>query len=172
MTGQQVPHDRPMRIRPMLAGDIARVLQISAGLPHAPHWPIAAYQAALNANSEPHRIALVAETLQPDAPVPGTVVGFVVASRVAGEAELASIAGAAEAQRRGSGGQLLNHLIAAVRELWATRINLEVRASNYSALRFYKRHGFMETGKRVGYYADPVEDAVLLSLALGGQKMG
>ena len=31
MTGQQVPHDRPMRIRPMLAGDIARVLQISAG---------------------------------------------------------------------------------------------------------------------------------------------
>jgi hypothetical protein len=30
----------------------------------------------------------------------------------------------------------------------------------------------METGKRVGYYADPVEDAVLLSLALGGQKMG
>jgi ribosomal protein S18 acetylase RimI-like enzyme len=34
-------------------------------------------------------------------------------------------------------------------------------------LKLYRRQGFRETGRRVGYYADPVEDAVLMSLELG-----
>jgi ribosomal-protein-alanine N-acetyltransferase len=162
---------RSTRVRPMQVGDIPRVKQIADGLPQAPHWPVGAYEAALSPNSEPRRVALVAEGLdsaaqESDPPTARAVVGFVVASLVAGEAELESIAVAAEAQHRGSGGMLLGHLVAALKELKVARINLEVRASNHPALGLYAQHGFGQTGRRVGYYADPVEDAVLMELGL------
>ncbi len=48
---------------------------------------------------------------------------------------------------------------------------LEVRASNLAAQLFYARSGFVEVGRRPGYYAKtatkPKEDAVLMSLELG-----
>jgi ribosomal-protein-alanine N-acetyltransferase len=150
----------------MQNGDIHRVMQIADGLPDAPNWAVEAYEAALNPNSQPRRIALVAEALEPCAPDSGPVLGFVVASLVAGEAELESIAVAAEAQGRGTGGQLLSQLLTAVRERMVARVNLEVRASNQPALRLYARHGFRKAGRRAGYYADPAEDAVLLTLDL------
>jgi ribosomal-protein-alanine N-acetyltransferase len=151
----------------MQTGDIPRVLQIAESLFHAPHWPVSAYETAINQESEPRRIALVAESPESDTPDSDAVAGFVVASLVAGEAELESIAVAADSQRHRCGGQLLVQLLAVLRELHVTRINLEVRASNQPALKLYRRQGFRETGRRVGYYADPVEDAVLMSLELG-----
>jgi ribosomal-protein-alanine N-acetyltransferase len=65
------------------------------------------------------------------------------------------------------GGQLLLKLLAALKDLDVSRINLEVRASNHPALALYARHGFRETGRRIGYYAEPVEDAELMCLDLG-----
>jgi ribosomal-protein-alanine N-acetyltransferase len=168
-------------IRPMQVEDIPRVAEIANSLPDAPRWPAAAYEAALNPNSEPRRIALVAEahklnSAESETPESrlssGLVVGFVVASLVAGEAELESIAVVAAAQRRGVAGQILSQLFAALREHRVTRINLEVRASNRPALAFYRRHGFKEAGRRIGYYADPVEDAVLMDIDLGGPNSG
>jgi ribosomal-protein-alanine N-acetyltransferase len=44
---------------------------------------------------------------------------------------------------------------------------LEVRESNQAARAFYASLGFVDDGRRRGYYADPVEDAVLLRLRLG-----
>lgn len=149
-------------IRPMQVEDIPRVMQITECQPEAPHWPVSAYELALNPNAAPRRVALVAGHLASRA-----LVGFVVASLVAGEAELESIAVAAEAQRCGLGGQLLLKLLAALKDLDVSRINLEVRASNHPALALYARHGFRETGRRIGYYAEPVEDAELMCLDLG-----
>ena len=143
---------------------------------HAPHWPPASYQTALDARSEPRRMALVGETLERETParngpapgtsIPTAVVGFVVASLVAGEAELESIARRQpSAQRRGAGGQLLGHLLAALREGNVTPINLGGARHQPRCHRpLHRRHGFIETGRRVAYYADPVEDAILLSL--------
>ena len=166
MMGSAEPFAAPLRIRPMQIDDIPRVKQIADGLSHAPHWTVLAYEAALSQESEPRRHALLAESSESEPPGSQTIVGFIVARLVAGEAELESIAVAAEAQRRGTGGQLLGHLLAALRVLGVTRINLEVRASNDPALGLYLRCGFRETGRRVGYYADPAEDAVLLDLDL------
>jgi len=155
-----------LQIRPMRVDDIPRVMQIADGLHHAPHWPVAIYEAAVHPESEPRRVAFVAGKPGSETSATEAIVGFVVASLVAGEAELESIVVVAEAQRRGSGGQLLSRLLAALRELQVTRINLEVRASNHPALGLYKRHGFGQTGRRAGYYADPVEDAVLMGFDL------
>jgi ribosomal-protein-alanine N-acetyltransferase len=148
-------------IRPMGSEDIPRIIQIADQLPHAPHWPANVYQSALNPNAEPLRLALVAQSTASN-----QVVGFIVASLIAGEAELESIAVALDFQRQGLGAQLLTNLIASLHSAAVFRINLEVRASNHQALALYARHGFTQTARRTAYYADPVEDAVLMHLDL------
>lgn len=39
---------------------------------------------------------------------------------------------------------------------------LEVRPSNHAARQLYESYGFIEIGIRQNYYADPVEDAIVL----------
>ncbi len=46
----------------------------------------------------------------------------------------------------------------------AHRAVLEVRASNLAAQRLYEGFGFSQTAVRPKYYANPVEDAVLMEL--------
>jgi ribosomal protein S18 acetylase RimI-like enzyme len=89
-----------VEIRPMTAADVTRVMEIAASLPEAPQWPEAAYLTALNPESSPRRIALVAA-----GPGPG-VQGFTVASLLPSQAELESIAVAAGSQQRGLGRML------------------------------------------------------------------
>ena len=45
-------------------------------------------------------------------------------------------------------------------------LTLEVRESNVPARRLYGKFGFSEAGRRRGFYSDPKEDALLLTLTL------
>ncbi|HUJ76340.1 MAG TPA: GNAT family N-acetyltransferase, partial [bacterium] len=47
------------------------------------------------------------------------------------------------------------------------RVFLEVRASNVPAIALYLKAGFAQTGRRLGYYTHPVEDALLMELRRG-----
>jgi ribosomal-protein-alanine N-acetyltransferase len=96
----------------------------------------------------------------------GLVVGFLIARLLAPEAELETIGVATEGQRRGTGRRLLGAMVEELREAGVHEAILEVRASNQAALRFYRELGWRETGRRQRYYADPEEDAVLMSLRL------
>jgi [ribosomal protein S18]-alanine N-acetyltransferase len=154
-------------IRPMTEGDIAAVLAIAESLPEAPKWAREAYEAALkhDAESALRRVAVVAETAYD--PYPKRVVaGFAVASVVARTAELESIAVEKPAQRHGAGAALLQALISELRSAGAQELTLEMRVSNKPAKDLYAQAGFRETGRRRGYYQNPVEDAVLLRLPL------
>ena len=150
-----------IRIRPMALTDLERVMGIAQSLKGAPHWPHSAYLAALDHEAAPRRIALVAE-----APETGTVVGFAVTSLLPPQAELETIAVAAEDQRRGIARRIFAAMVAELKTAAISEVPLEVRASNSSALAFYQTLGFIETGRRPRYYADPLEDAVLLELRL------
>jgi ribosomal-protein-alanine N-acetyltransferase len=97
----------------------------------------------------------------------GEVVGFAVASLLPPEAELETIAVASTAQRHGLARRLFAELAAEIGAAQITEVFLEVRASNQPALGLYRRLGFTETGCRVRYYHDPVEDAVLMRLRIG-----
>ena len=143
----------------MTAADVTRVMEIAASLPEAPQWPEAAYLTALNPESSPRRIALVAA-----GPGPGSVQGFTVASLLPSQAELESIAVAAGSQRRGLGRILFGALLNELRAAGVLEIVLEVRASNRAAVAFYRAAGFDKTGIRRAYYADPIKDAVLMRL--------
>jgi len=148
-----------VRFRRMTPADLDRVMEVAESLKEAPQWPRTAFERALDPVAQPRRIALVAEAV-------GAVAGFAVASLLPPEGELETIAVASKAQRQGLAQRLFAELAA---ELVAVRIAdvfLEVRASNQPALGLYRGLGFAETGRRVRYYHDPVEDAVLMRLRL------
>lgn len=150
-----------IRVRPMVAGDIDRVMEIAVRLSHAPHWRPDAYRAALDRHATPRRIALIAEWGEA-----GPIAGFAVASVTPPESELETIAVAETFQRRGVARALFAKMIDELRQQGAEVTLLEVRASNDKALEFYHVLGFAESGRRPRYYADPVEDAVLMRLVL------
>ena len=93
------------------------------------------------------------------------IVAYCAFQVVAGEAHVHNLAVAPEARRRG----LARRLLALTLEIAARRgarvVFLEVRAGNAAARALYRAAGFREVGIRRGYYAAPVEDAVLLSNA-------
>jgi len=148
-----------VHIRAMSAQDIPRVMEIGASLPFAPQWPVASYVTAVRQEGLPRRIALTA--VDPDSDEP---LGFVIAGVVPPEAEVETIAVAANGQRQRVGMMLLQALVGELRKQEASELVLEVRASNSGALGFYRTQGFEETGRRVRYYTHPEEDAVLMRL--------
>jgi ribosomal-protein-alanine N-acetyltransferase len=97
-------------------------------------------------------------------PVPRLyIAGFSGIWMMADEAHITNIAVRKEYQGRGIGSLLLIATIDLARELKASFMTLEVRASNLAAQRLYSRYGFTQTGLRRGYYLDNREDAVIMS---------
>jgi ribosomal-protein-alanine N-acetyltransferase len=146
----------------MCGADLKEVMEIAGNLKEAPQWPRAAYLAALDRETVPRRIALVSQEAEPL-----RVTGFAVASLLAAQSELETIAVAAREQRHGAGRRLLDEMVDQLKLAGVREAVLEVRASNHAALGFYRATGWSETGRRPRYYADPIEDAVLLRLRLG-----
>ncbi len=157
-----------VQIRRMTAADLDRVLAIAENLPQAPHWPQSAWLNAIDPESTPRRIALVIGA-SGAGPQPGSILGFAVASLLPPQAELETIAVAPESQRLGLGESLFQALVAELKAAGVGDVLLEVRASNRPALAFYRALGFVRNGIRPGYYADPIEDAVLMHLPSAGK---
>lgn len=95
------------------------------------------------------------------------VQGFLLAWRAADELHLTDLGVTAAARRRGLGRGLVNELLREGRRLGSRIVLLEVRASNAPALALYRALGFEELDRRVRYYADTGEDAVVMQLVLG-----
>ncbi len=91
------------------------------------------------------------------------IVGYCGFWVVAQEAHISTIA--VDPQYRGLGiGQLL--LVTAIEkamELDATLISLEVRVSNFAAQNLYRKYGFKVAGRRLRYYSDNREDALIMT---------
>jgi [ribosomal protein S18]-alanine N-acetyltransferase len=153
-----------VEIRAMAVEDLDQVMAISASFREAPQWPRSAYMSAIAPAAGPWRVALVAEA-------DGEVIGFVTGSLVALQAELESIAVDRAVHRRGIGAALLESLIREAASAGAEEILLEVRVSNLRALQLYGRAGFVEVGRRRGYYLDPAEDAILMRYQIRSQGL-
>ena len=165
------PVESQIQIRNMTAADVDRVMEIAESLSAAPAWPRRAYLDALSSTAAVPRLALVATTSSapnqgPSEPDSAMLHGFVVASLLPPRAEIETFAVAAPMQRRGVGLLLLAGLTAELKMAGVRELLLEVRASNQAAISFYRAAGFVPTGRRSGYYADPEEDALLMSASL------
>ncbi|HHG91064.1 MAG TPA: ribosomal-protein-alanine N-acetyltransferase [Devosia sp.] len=80
------------------------------------------------------------------------IAGFVVLQLAGDEAELLSIVVAPRWRGRGLGEALLRAGIDDLRTTPVERMFLEVDEANEPAIRLYRRFGFIEVGKRKGYF--------------------
>lgn len=78
--------------------------------------------------------------------------GFILVRTVLDEAEVVSIAVDPDHQSRGLGGALLAHAISNLASRGTKTVFLDVAIDNQPALTLYRRQGFIEVGRRRGYY--------------------
>lgn len=90
------------------------------------------------------------------------VVGFCSFWRVLDELHINNLAVMPDCRREGIGTALLTRVLREGARLGASRATLEVRRSNEVARRLYQRFHFVVAGVRPSYYANPVEDALVL----------
>lgn len=81
--------------------------------------------------------------------------GFVVSRSVVDEAEILSLALGRAARGRGQSRILLAQHLETLRHAGIARVHLEVEEGNSPALALYRRAGFVQSGRRPGYYARP-----------------
>ena len=91
------------------------------------------------------------------------LLGNVIFYYVLDEGEIARIATSPQHRRQGLAVRLLEKMRAFSYEQNITRWLLDVRISNETAIHFYKAAGFAEDGVRKNFYANPPEDAILMS---------
>lgn len=143
-----------MRIRQATSDDLAAIHDIESASFGDP-WSRASFEGMLTNDAVRFTVA----------ESEGEVVGYAVAWLVPPEAELANIAVARSARRRGTGAALLDELIRHAEGEGTEMIFLEVRAGNDAAQRLYGSRGFREVARRSGYYSRPTEDAVVMRRA-------
>jgi len=88
------------------------------------------------------------------------VIGFVGGAIRSGHGHISGIAMDGEYRRKGVGKRLLKTVGAEFLADGFERVTLEVRKSNWNAIRFYKKNGYKKSYDIKGYYADG-EDAIV-----------
>ena len=92
--------------------------------------------------------------------------GMILARAAADEAEVLTVAVVPERRQQGLGGGLITAAAQEARRHGATTLFLEVSTRNPAARGLYQRLGFVQVGRRCGYYADG-SDALTLKKLLG-----
>lgn len=152
-----------VRIRAMVHADLEAVMAIERASFAMP-WTLATFQGLLDRADSHLFVAEAAEAATEAGPA--VVVGYAVVWIVVDQAELGNIAVSSEWRGRGIARMLLETVLERVRELRVRELFLEVRPSNHGARGLYERYGFIEIGRRKGYYSRPREDALLLRRAI------
>jgi [ribosomal protein S18]-alanine N-acetyltransferase len=161
-----------IRVRPMAAADLDRVLAIERASFTMP-WTLDTFRGLLRRSDADLFVAEMAEgqIVAGDIAAGKTtagetagrqVVAYAAVWTVVDQAELGDIAVAAEWRGRGIAKQLMDTVLEHVGRRGVREIFLEVRPSNHEARRLYERYGFVPIGRRKGYYSRPREDALVL----------
>ncbi len=149
-------------IEPATARDLDDILRIEQESFSAP-WTRKMFEAELSGNPFAHFSVLRSGGAD------GTgkeLLGYICFWVVFEELRLMNLAVSPSARRQGLATALVRHALAVGRAQGAGRAVLEVRSSNEEARRLYERMGFVQVGLRAKYYANPIEDARLMELAL------
>jgi len=95
-----------------------------------------------------------------------TLLGYVGMHHIIDEGHITNLAVSPAHRREGIGKLLLKTLISRARNSKTALLTLEARASNTAAIALYGGFGFFPAGLRRGYYNNPVEDALIMTLFL------
>ncbi len=147
-------HDE-CRVRSMKPADGDATFQLAENIPEAAQWPRSDYDLP----ERPEYSGWVAVRH-------GALVGFLVVRLLSGEMEILNIGVDPRSRRQGIAARLLAAALDKAKQSGLAIALLEVRASNSTAISFYERASFRETGRRHAYYSNPTEDAVMMALEL------
>ena len=86
------------------------------------------------------------------------------------EGYISNVAVSQDRRREGIADMLLDELRARAEAKKLSFLTLEVRLGNVPAQSLYKKHGYIEVGRRKGYYSLPKEDAVLMTCFLSEEE--
>lgn len=95
------------------------------------------------------------------------LIGYLILYFVLEEGEIAKIAVIPECRRQGVGARMLLELEDLCEDNGITKLLLDVRESNETAISFYTSYGFVQDGVRRNFYSDPQEDGILMSREIG-----
>lgn len=140
-------------IRLATPADIPVMMRLTDHSATAAHWSRDKYD-QIFAQDVPQRLAMIVQDSQ-------GLQGFLIAKGILDEWEIENIAIAGPIRRRGLGTRLLGEFLDHARARGARAIFLEVRESNRAARALYEKWSFDESGRRPGYYSNPVEDAII-----------
>jgi [ribosomal protein S18]-alanine N-acetyltransferase len=149
----------PLKFRLMKLEDVGRVHEIDV-LSFSLPWPEKSFRFELTEN--PSTLALVAE-IQPES-ASALLIGTSVVWIILDEAHIATIAIHPDYRGRGYGKRLLAETLRRSIQRGAQLATLEVRASNLVAQQMYREFGFTIVGRRLHYYRDNDEDAILMTV--------
>ena len=95
----------------------------------------------------------------------GRMTAYAVTMQVLDETHLLNLTVPPEHQRHGRGAAMLTHLLELARQAGGRRMLLEVRPGNLPGQALYRRHGFVEIGRRRDYYPahGGREDAIVMA---------
>ncbi len=125
-------------------------------------WTESAFEGLIQA--EMSRLIVLRAPLRPAAA--HALVAYCASRVVADEMEILSLAVGEGWRRQGLGGWLVKLALSLGARNGARSAFLEVRSGNGPARRLYDRQGFEEAGRRLSYYKNPDEDAIVLSRGL------
>ena len=94
----------------------------------------------------------------------GKILGYCGLLMVLDESDITNVAVEKSRRGQGIGEALVRELAARAARRGIALLHLEVRQSNQAARGLYRKLGFLEDGLRKGYYEEPREDAVLMTL--------
>lgn len=94
----------------------------------------------------------------------GDILGYAGLQVVLDEGYVTNIAVTKRARKRGIGSALTERIVSEGKERALRFVSLEVRASNAVAVSLYEKFGFKAVGVRKRFYADPTEDAIIMTL--------
>jgi [ribosomal protein S18]-alanine N-acetyltransferase len=143
-------------LRKMALDDVQQVIaidQVSFSLP----WPLSSFRYELTENLASR--CWVAE-------LDGRVAAMLVGWFIVDEIHIATIATHPDFRQQGIGEKILSFALQSAKGEGAISSFLEVRESNTAAIAMYYKFGYVESGRREGYYRDNGEDAILMTLNL------
>lgn len=141
-----------LRIAPMKIEDIAEVRNIESSSFSLP-W-----------SKDDFREIILSHTYKPFTLKNGSgqILGYIVFYVAADEGHIMNVVTNARYRRKGIAQKLLDFAHGQFRKAGVRSAYLELRRSNYSAYRLYKKKGYAYVGMRKSYYEDNMEDAILM----------
>ena len=94
----------------------------------------------------------------------GEVVGYIGVQEICGEGYITNVAVFPAYRRQGIAEKLIHSAIDGAKKRNCSFLSLEVRKSNAAAISLYNKCGFQTVGERKNFYADPTEDAAIMTI--------